>query len=137
MAALSKEAQALNGMPAPSKTVLVVDDERAICCLTGWMLEKQGYRVLRAVDGEEAIRTFQVHVGAVHLLVADIVMPRMSGPVLAQQLRVLCPTLPVLFTSGIVSAKNFEGIMGGWFLPKPYTQEVLAEKVHEVIKRSG
>lgn len=70
MAALSKEAQASNELPAPSQTVLVVDDERAICCLTEWMLEKQGYRVLRAVDGEEAIRTFQAHAGAVHLLVA-------------------------------------------------------------------
>jgi FixJ family two-component response regulator len=67
----------------------------------------------------------------------DIVMPRMSGPVLDEQLRGLCPTLPVLYTSGIVSAKNFEGIMGGWLLPKPYTQEVLAEKVHEVITRSA
>lgn len=137
MAIVSNEPQASSGKPAISKTVLVVDDERVICSLSGWMLEKRGYRVLRAVDGEEAIRTFQAHAGAVHLLVADIVMPRMSGPVLAQQLRLMCPSLPVLFTSGIVSAKNFEGILGGWFLPKPYTPEMLAEKVDEVIMRTG
>lgn len=114
-------------------TVLVVDDDKAVCDLTASMLEMKGYLVFRAANGEDAIKVFKHQVDSIQLLVTDIVMPNMSGPQLAQQLRKVRPCLPVLFMSGLVSYGNFHGVMGGWFLRKPYTPQMLAEKVKEVL----
>lgn len=116
-----------------SHTILVVDDDKAVCDLTASMLEMKGYRVFRAANGEDAIRLFQYHASSIELLVTDIVMSNMSGPQLALQLRTLHPNLPVLFMSGLVSHSNFQGVMGGWFLRKPYTPKMLAEKIQQVM----
>lgn len=124
--------QPKSSQPA-SSTILVVDDDKAVCDLTASMLEIKGYRVLRASNAEEAIKLFHDHGSSIQLLVADIVMPHTSGPLLAQELRSRRPNLPVLFMSGLVSYGNFQGVMGGWFLRKPYTPQMLAEKVKEVI----
>lgn len=114
-------------------TVLVVDDEPAVCHVTGQMLEMHGYRVLYAENGEQALNVFDAHSDDVSILVADIVMPKMSGPQLAHLLRIQRPELPVLFMSGLVSYENFQGIMGGWMLKKPYSPSMLASKVGEVL----
>jgi DNA-binding response OmpR family regulator len=110
-----------------------VDDDKAVCDLTASMLEMKGYLVFRAANGEDAIKVFKHQVDSIQLLVTDIVMPSMSGPQLAQQLRMIRSCLPVLFMSGLVSYGNFSGVMGGWFLRKPYTPQMLAEKVKEVL----
>jgi CheY-like chemotaxis protein len=114
-------------------TILVVDDDPAVCHLTSSMLEMQGFSVLCASNGQEAIELFKRHAGRIHLLVADIVMPNMTGPQLAQHLRTLSPDLPILFLSGVVSPGNFQGVMGGWMLRKPYSSKMLASKVKEVL----
>lgn len=114
-------------------TILVVDDEPAVCHVTGQMLELHGYSVLYAENGEEALRLFAEHRDRVTMLVADIVMAKMSGPQLAHYLRTQQPGLPVLFLSGLVSYANFQGVMGGWMLKKPYTPSLLANKVREVL----
>jgi two-component system cell cycle sensor histidine kinase/response regulator CckA len=118
-------------------TILVVDDEPAVCHVTGNMLELHGFSVLYAQSGEQALRLVDQHHGPIHLLVTDIVMPHMSGPQLAQQLRFRQPNLPVLFISGLVSYGNFQGVMGGWMLKKPYTPSMLASKVCEVLAASA
>ena len=110
--------------------ILVVDDEKAVCDLTGSMLELHGYSVLRASNGEEALELFDTYADRITLLVIDIVMPRMSGPIVAQQ-------LPVLFVSGLVSQGNFQGVMGGWFLRKPYTQKLLVTKIQQLMASSS
>ena len=110
--------------------ILVVDDEKAVCDLTGSMLELHGYSVLRASNGEEALELFDTYADRITLLVIDIVMPRMSGPIVAQQ-------LPVLFVSGLVSQGNFQGVMGGWFLRKPYTQKLLVAKIQQLMASSS
>ncbi len=97
------------------------------------MLEMQGFSVLCASNGLEAIELFKRHAGRVHMLVADIVMPNISGPQLAQHLRTFSPDLPVLFLSGVVSPGNFQGVMGGWMLRKPYSSKMLVSKVKEVL----
>lgn len=114
-------------------TVLVVDDDPAVCHVTGQMLELHGYQVLYAENGEQALSLFDEHDDRVSILVADIVMPKMSGPQLAQLLRIQRPELPVLFVSGLVSYENFEGVMGGWMLKKPYSPSMLASKVRAVL----
>jgi two-component system, cell cycle sensor histidine kinase and response regulator CckA len=123
--------------PSPPPLILVVDDERAVCDLTGSMLELHGYSVLRASSGEEALELFDTYSDRITLLVIDIVMPRMSGPIVAQQLRVIRPQLPVLFVSGLVSQGNFQGVMGGWFLRKPYTQKLLVTKIQQLMASSS
>ena len=126
-------------MPAdrPHGTVLVVDDEPAVCHVTGNMLERHGFSVLCAENAEQALRLFDEHQDRITLLLADIVMPMLSGPQLAQQLRAKRPNLPVLFVSGLVSYGNFQGVMGGWMLKKPYTPSVLVSKVWEVLAASS
>lgn len=120
-----------------SGTILVVDDEPAVCHVTGNMLELHGFTVLYAQSGEQALRLVEEYQGAIDLLVADIVMPKISGPRLAQELRSRQPHLPVLFISGLVSHGNFQGILGGWMLRKPYTPAMLATKVWEVLAASA
>ena len=114
-------------------TILVVDDEPAVCHVTGQMLELYGYSVLYAENGEQAVRLFAEYGDRVTMLVADIVMATMSGPQLAHHLRRQRPGLPVLFVSGLVSYANFQGVMGGWMLKKPYTPSLLANKVRDVL----
>jgi two-component system cell cycle sensor histidine kinase/response regulator CckA len=113
--------------------VLVVDDDPAVCHVTGQMLEFHGFQVLYAENGEQALALFDEYDDQVSILVADIVMPKMSGPQLAHLLRIQRPELPVLFVSGLVSYANFEGVMGGWMLKKPYSPSMLATKVRDVL----
>jgi two-component system cell cycle sensor histidine kinase/response regulator CckA len=120
-----------------SGTVLVVDDEPAVCHVTGTMLELHGFSVLYAQSGEQALRLVADYGQPIHLLIADIVMPQISGPRLAQALRSHQPNLPVLFVSGLVSYGNFQGILGGWMLKKPYTPNMLVSKVCEVLRASA
>ncbi len=120
----------------PGGSILVVDDEPAVCRLTGTMLEHQGFSVLYAESGEQAMRMFDQYHRQISLLVTDIVMPHISGPQLAQQLRAKRPNLPVLFVSGVVSPKTFQGSQDGWMLKKPYTPTTLAAKVWEVLSAS-
>lgn len=121
------------GKPAECGKVLVVDDDPAVCHVTGQMLELHGFQVLYAENGEQALALFDKYDDQVSILVADIVMPKMSGPQLAHLLRIQRPELPVLFVSGLVSYANFEGVMGGRMLKKPYSPSILASKVREVL----
>ena len=121
------------GQPAACGKVLVVDDDLAVCHVTGQMLELHGFQVLYAENGERALELFDKYDDEVSILVADIVMPKMSGPQLAHLLRIQRPELPVLFVSGLVSYANFEGVMGGWMLKKPYSPSMLASKVRDVL----
>ena len=121
------------GKAAEHGKVLVVDDDPAVCHVTGHMLELHGFQVLYAENGEQALALFDEYDDQVSILVADIVMPKMSGPQLAHLLRIQRPELPVLFVSGLVSYANFEGVMGGWMLKKPYSPSILVSKVREVL----
>lgn len=116
--------------------VLVVDDEPAVCRVTGQMLEFDGYRVLYAESGEKALSLFDEYDDQVSILVADVVMPKMSGPQLAHLLRIQRPELPVLFVSGLVAYQDFEGLMGACLLKKPYSPSTLTTKVHDVLGAS-
>lgn len=113
--------------------VLVVDDDSAVCHVTGQMLELHGYQVLYAENGEQALSLFDQYDDEVSILVTDIVMPKMSGPQLAHLLRIQRPELPVLFVSGLVAYEEFEGLMGARMLKKPYSPSVLVSKVRDVL----
>jgi two-component system cell cycle sensor histidine kinase/response regulator CckA len=119
------------------ETVLVVDDEPAVRELARAVLERAGYTVLTAGDGEEALRVVAGHPGAIHLLLTDVVMPGMNGRQLAEALQAVRPALRVLYVSGYTEdALLRRGVRAelDHFLQKPYASAVLIQKVREVLE---
>jgi PAS domain S-box-containing protein len=119
-----------------SETLLLVEDETEVRELVRDILEDQGYRVLTAQDGVEALQIAQEHERPIHLLITDVVMPRMSGKALADQLKSIRPQMRVLFTSGYTdNAIVHHGVLdeGVHFLSKPFELEALGRKVRDVL----
>jgi two-component system cell cycle sensor histidine kinase/response regulator CckA len=128
----SDQVPAVQRSPPGSETVLVVEDEPAVQQLVRRILEDRGYRVLVAPHGVAALGMMGDHVD---LLLTDVVMPGMSGAELAEQLRQLREDLAVLYMSGYTeSFVGRRGVQGtGDFLQKPFTPEVLAQRVRQVL----
>jgi PAS domain S-box-containing protein len=119
-----------------AETVLLVEDEDRVRELIGDVLAAQGYRVLAANDGVEALQVAERHVGPIHLLLSDVVMPRMGGQALAEELRASHPEMRVLYTSGYTdNAIVHHGVLdeGTHFLSKPFELDTLVRKVHDVL----
>jgi len=131
---LSGEAQP--ALPRGNETIVLVEDEDELRTVARAMLESAGYRVLTANNGAEALQTCEEHKGQIHLLLTDVVMPKMNGTELAQRLERLQPGLKVVFMSGYADEA---GTGGGVVAPdvhlmqKPFTSRVLARKVREVL----
>jgi len=124
--------------PRGSETVLVVEDEKELRKLAVRILEKQGYKVLEASHGHEALSISEKYENKIHLLVTDVVMPNMSGRELSERLMSLCPEIKILYMSGHTnSAIVHHGVLepGVNLLQKPFTPEALARKVREVLDR--
>jgi len=118
------------------ETILLVEDETALLRVARRSLAAAGYQVLVAADGDEALRVSAQFAGDIHLLVTDVVMPRMSGGALAEQLTKNRPTTRVLFMSGYTDdAIGHHGVLeaGARFLGKPFTAADLTHKVREVL----
>ncbi len=121
---------------AGAATVLVVEDEPALRRLAVMMLEEQGYVVLQAGNGLDALTVAERHPGPLDLLVTDVVMPRLSGPELAQQLRESRPGLQVLFMSGYIDSRLMHrGVEQAKvnMLIKPFSPDQLISRVSELI----
>lgn len=122
--------------PGGVETVLVVEDEDTVRSLACQVLAENGYTVLAARHGPEALSLCEHYHEPLHLLVTDVVMPQMSGHELAQHLLQLRPELKVLYISGYTDeALVYHGILeaGLFFLQKPFTPNTLAGKVREVL----
>jgi CheY-like chemotaxis protein len=118
------------------ETVLVVEDEEIVRDLVCAVLEEQGYNVLCAADGAEALRTAESFDGTIHLLVTDVIMPHMNGPELAGKLSRLRPSIKVLYVSGYSDNDlGDQGVLHPRFelLQKPFTPQTLARKIRDVI----
>jgi two-component system cell cycle sensor histidine kinase/response regulator CckA len=120
------------------KTVLLVDDDTKIGEMTGRKLQRRGYVVLIAADGETALKIAEAHPGNIDLLIADVLMPGMSGPLLAEYLQAIRPLTPVLFISGVAGEDTLPQRTkpGIEFLGKPFTVERLTQKVSQVLQTS-
>ncbi|MBM4440153.1 MAG: GAF domain-containing protein [Candidatus Rokubacteria bacterium] len=123
--------------PAPrggSETVLVCEDEPDLRELAREVLQELGYQVLEAGDGKQALEVSARHAGPIHLLVTDVVMPRMNGSELATRLVRERP-LRVLYMSGYTETSMAGGgpTPGARFLQKPFSPVVLARAVREVL----
>jgi len=122
------------------EVILVVEDEEAVRGMTGRLLESEGYTVLTAEDGAEALEAIRSDIGRLDLVITDVVMPLMNGRELAAQLRQLRPGLPVLFMSGYTDDEMVRrGLIEPHhpFLSKPFTPEALAARVRQMIDEAA
>lgn len=129
---------AATGGVSGKETVLVVEDEPAVRFLVQETLRMHGYQVLMARHGIEALLTGAKHMGPIHLLLTDVVMPQMSGPEVAEKLCLARPDLKVLYMSGYPDHPSFGH--GGLrdravLIQKPFSPHELALKVREVLDR--
>ena len=123
-----------------NETVLLVEDEMSLRKLTRHLLEMKGYTVLEAESGIEALKVSAEYVGTIHLLLTDVVMPVMSGRVLADELLNARSEMHVVFMSGYTGQTvGAHGVLaeGSYFLPKPFTREALGKKVREALDGRG
>jgi two-component system cell cycle sensor histidine kinase/response regulator CckA len=132
-AAPVSEMQAdLAAAPKGTETILLVEDESGIRELACEFLQRQGYRVLHGMDGNEALRIAEGHEDLIHLLVTDMAMPNVGGKELADRLRSARPQIKVLFMSGYPDHEALTGPNVGVqtaVLQKPFSLDTLAHKV--------
>jgi len=119
-----------------SETVLLVEDEQAVRRATAEFLGRQGYTVMEAKDGVDALSLMKDYGSTLHLLVTDVVMPNMSGGQLAKELKRLRPEISILFVSGyagktVLDHRVFDVETN--FLQKPYTLKQLSGKIREAL----
>ncbi len=118
------------------ETILLVEDDALLRELTAEALRAEGYAVIEAASGKEALVIATAFTEPIHLLVTDVVMPLMSGKELAQKMLKVQPDLRILFISGYAeNAVMTQGILesGVLFLPKPFSVAGLAHKVRAVL----
>ena len=121
-----------------TETILVVDDEEALREVTRRILTRNGYTVVTASSGAEAIDIAASGVGPIDLLITDVIMPAMQGPTVANEVRKLRPGIRVLFMSGHAQpVLEAEAVLGTEFLllEKPFDQAMLLENVRKVLDR--
>jgi two-component system cell cycle sensor histidine kinase/response regulator CckA len=120
-----------------TETILLVEDDAQVRAVAAAVLAKAGYRVLEACGPDEALAVSVQHCGTIHLLLSDVVMPRMSGPELAEQIVSRHAGAKVLFMSGYSNAGILRhGVIDDDvpFLEKPLTPSLLVRRVYEVLR---
>jgi two-component system cell cycle sensor histidine kinase/response regulator CckA len=135
-AAAPKFQTTASGSEEPA-TILIVDDEPKVRGLVRSILRMQGYTVLEAGRGEDALRLCRQHAGPIHLLLTDVVMPGLTGAPLSEQAKALRPDLKVLFMSGYTDdAISQEGVLrsGFSFIQKPFMPAALLQKIRDVLQ---
>jgi len=125
-------------IPRGMETILIVEDEEEVRKLAVRILERQGYKVFEASQGLDAFLIAEGYEDLIHLLVTDVVMPKMGGRELADRIAEICPEIKVLYMSGYTdNAIVHHGVLeeGMEFIQKPFTVEGLAIKVREVLDK--
>jgi len=132
------QAQRVN-RPLPvgnGELVLVVDDETSIRAMTKATLETHGYRVLTAGDGSAAVALYAQHRGEIRVVLTDMMMPIMNGPLTIRALRSMDPEVPIIAVSGLMPNGQEADVVGlgvRVFLRKPYTAQQLLTTLAEVL----
>jgi PAS domain S-box-containing protein len=121
-------------------TVLVIEDELALREATRRILARNGYQVITAANGRDALEVATSHPGGIHLLVTDVIMPQMPGKQAADRIRAIYPAVKVLFMSGYNEGiLSDHGVLeaGINLIQKPFTEKSLLAKLREVIALTG
>ncbi|MCU1274119.1 MAG: multi-sensor hybrid histidine kinase [Bryobacterales bacterium] len=130
-----RHAKQSEQMPRGNETILLAEDEQRVRGVTSTVLARLGYKVLEAGDGQEALEVAKEYAGEIHLLLTDIMMPKMSGRELAEQLGRDRPAIKVLLSSGYsddaISQVTLDASTP--FLQKPFTPRSLSIKIREVL----
>jgi CheY-like chemotaxis protein len=133
-----KEKAEVKEIPRGDETILAVEDEEKVRKVAVQILRGQGYAVLEAPHGDDALLVCEQHEGPIHLMVTDVVMPNMSGHELAKRLKAFHPEMKVLYMSGYTdNAIVHHGVLekGMNYIQKPFTVDGLARKVREVLDK--
>ncbi len=120
----------------PRELIMIVDDENAVTLLAGLVLAEEGYRVVTARDGFQALDLFKKLQGEIRLVILDFVMPLMDGGQVLAQMRKINPLVPVVISSGFTSDEGLKellrkGLCG--FIPKPLAQKKLLLSVRSTL----
>jgi two-component system, cell cycle sensor histidine kinase and response regulator CckA len=123
---------------ATPQTVLLVDDDKTTVHVLSQKLSQQGYTVLSATDGDEALEVARRHQGPIDLLLADVVMPGLSGPKVAELLLVTRPDTRILFMSGLTNAAAIPVSLRhrSSFVQKQHPIDGLVQSVEKMLRRS-
>lgn len=117
-----------------NKTVLLVEDEPLMLELLSLQLQREGFTVIEASNGEEALEKARDHQGSIDLLISDYVMPRINGPELALQLKGSQPQIQTLIVSGLSEWELEEKLTHNEsFLCKPFSPKDFTRKIQEVV----
>jgi CheY-like chemotaxis protein len=133
----TRAAQASKAAPqGRGELVLLVDDEASILEITRAALEENGYRVLTATDGREALATYRQHRAEVKVVVTDMAMPNMDGPATIRAVQAVDPDLPIIACSGLrsgPSADQAKALKVKAFLTKPYAAAKLLSTLRDAL----
>jgi CheY-like chemotaxis protein len=121
--------------PGRGEVILVVDDDPLVLSLTQRVLDRLGYTVLAARDGQQAIELVEHAPGPVDLLLTDVIMPNQSGPALHECILRLRPGVKVIYMSGYPGDQLAESVDAP-LLPKPFTLQKLGQTVRTVLDDS-
>ena len=131
----SESDRRLRATEGRSETILLVEDDDAVRVVTRRALEKAGYTVLDAVSGHDAIRVAAGYAGEIDAIVADVVMPGMSGPACVERIRSRWPAVPALYVSGhaddVLDEHGVDRTRN--FVHKPFTPTDLMRAIRELL----
>jgi two-component system sensor kinase len=136
-----REEQRTAARGGQGELVLVVDDESSVRAVMTSVLEANGYRVVAAKEGKEALELYSRHRGEIRLVITDLMMPGMDGAATIQHLRQMDPAIRILATSGLAISNGNGNAVGpkpggaNAFLAKPYTAEGLVTAVENALQK--
>jgi DNA-binding response OmpR family regulator len=131
-----KKPEDLHILKGGTETILVAEDETYVRDFIKDILTGYGYKVIEAIDGEDAMRIFNEHRDTIQLLILDVVMPKKDGKMVYQEIKKVSPDTKVIFVSGYATDVLYKkGIFeeGLNFISKPMSPNELLIKVREVL----
>lgn len=133
LAAGSTGPEALSSVANGDETILLCEDEAGVLGYIRYVLERQGYRVVEASNGLEAMDIIHRYPGPVHILVTDVVMPEVGGVELAAEFARIYPGRPILYMSGYADRLWLQNNSGVNFIQKPFASPVLLSRIRELL----
>ena len=123
--------------PVKYQTILLVDDEEMVVKVTDKMLQKMGYKTIKANSGHEGLKLFKTYRNQIDLVLCDMIMPKMDGLELVHRLREIDLCVKVLLSSGSLIDEDEKDIVLRGFdglIKKPYKMNDLSEKIEKILQ---